>query len=550
MATRRTAVVGTRRSIRFSRRVETSWDPTSVALNDFQTLRELAERYRLLLQGRLTAGVEKLPSVTAATDLLGLPTAESVQTYALVMKGGGVKGLALAAAAEVLEGHYSFTSFAGTSAGAIAATLMAAGYRASELREILAQKDFREFLDPAYKRLWNLVISQWLNSGEPVEEWVAKLLEGRFARQADVKMPDLPSRAVVYAATERDGPVRFDSADPKDSDLAVYFAVRCSMAIPYFFAPVYHGGQEVFDGGLLENFPLEDFLGRHTGPFVGLYLTSGGKTYRQRKLRFRKLLNLMLVRGERVTVDKHENSIVVIDPTPISTTQFGLGAEEKNFLIAAGRAGALRFLHRVKRGGVTLEERDQATETEGKLRAVLVHRYRVRRALRATAAVVVGISIGALGCWLRRQPPTPPPTLCAKAMILGRPAFLIDRRADLRLKVDDVRLEVETDCTTELVIRSEALDNFRLPAGGQTPFGGEGPWLSFVFKDRQGKEIKKWIDKDEVLSAGVEDCKGTSINRRELGLGEGDTSFSVSDVRQIAFFEWKFASEWRPQVCK
>lgn len=66
---------------------------------------------------------------------------------ALVMKGGGVKGLAFAGAVRELQAYFQFEAFVGTSAGAIAAALFAAGATGAMLEETLRRKRFRDFLD-------------------------------------------------------------------------------------------------------------------------------------------------------------------------------------------------------------------------------------------------------------------------------------------------------------------------------------------------------------------------------------------------------------------
>jgi len=55
------------------------------------------------------------------------------ETVALIMKGGSVKGLAYIGAPRELEKYYDFDWFIGTSADAIAAVLLAAGYSAEHL---------------------------------------------------------------------------------------------------------------------------------------------------------------------------------------------------------------------------------------------------------------------------------------------------------------------------------------------------------------------------------------------------------------------------------
>ena len=62
------------------------------------------------------------------------------QPVDLVCEGGGVKGIGLAGAYSVLEEHgYRPNNVAGTSAGAITAALIAAGYSSAELKKIVLE---------------------------------------------------------------------------------------------------------------------------------------------------------------------------------------------------------------------------------------------------------------------------------------------------------------------------------------------------------------------------------------------------------------------------
>ena len=55
----------------------------------------------------------------------------------LVCEGGGIKGIALLGAIYYLnEQGYEFKKIAGTSAGAIVASLLAVGYKGNELKEL------------------------------------------------------------------------------------------------------------------------------------------------------------------------------------------------------------------------------------------------------------------------------------------------------------------------------------------------------------------------------------------------------------------------------
>lgn len=66
------------------------------------------------------------------------PDPSTVKT--LIMKGGGVKGLAFAGAIEVLvEEGFHFDTFVGTSAGSVGAVLLAAGYSPAQLQSVLRE---------------------------------------------------------------------------------------------------------------------------------------------------------------------------------------------------------------------------------------------------------------------------------------------------------------------------------------------------------------------------------------------------------------------------
>ena len=72
------------------------------------------------------------------------PRKQPFRPNILVMKGGGVKGIAYVGALEVLEEYvYRFNHFVGTSAGAITGALLAVGYKPGELGSILEKTNFK-----------------------------------------------------------------------------------------------------------------------------------------------------------------------------------------------------------------------------------------------------------------------------------------------------------------------------------------------------------------------------------------------------------------------
>src|SRR4051794_8546854 len=96
-----------------------------------------------------------------------------------VFSGGGLKGFALVGAYQVLEEKgYRFQRVAGTSAGAIIACFIAAGYSAKDIEEMLDELDVLSLLDPR-RTILPFPVMKWLGlywglglyQGKALENW-------------------------------------------------------------------------------------------------------------------------------------------------------------------------------------------------------------------------------------------------------------------------------------------------------------------------------------------------------------------------------------------
>jgi predicted acylesterase/phospholipase RssA len=319
---------------------------------------------------------------------------------ALILKGGGVKGLAFAGAVSELQARYEFQTFVGTSAGAIAAALLAAGASGPYLEDRLRQKPFRDFLDGwTWTAFVTIPLYGGIHRGLAITNWVRKELSGLLGKRNEVQMKDLPKRAVIYASQANRDPITFDTIG-QHNDLTVHYAVRCSLSIPYFFRPELDQ-QWVYDGGLLNNFPIEIFLAqereRRPGKepnFIALYLGTVEPPPIKLGWQFPTLLNTWIERNDRDVIERHRSRTIVIDTEPIKTIDFNLTNHEKDFLVLVGRASALEFLR--ARGLLNESEVSSVTcirEKAERLRPIIFEerkrgrRRYLARALAALAAV-------------------------------------------------------------------------------------------------------------------------------------------------------------------
>jgi NTE family protein len=314
----------------------------------------------------------------------------------LVCEGGGVLGIGLVGAYAVLEERgFRPQNLAGTSAGAIVATLIAAGYTAAEVRDIIFELDFRRITDPVWEKRLPLIGRTWLGDllavlrehGVYKGDFFLELMREKLKAKGVVTFGDL-----LYDAGEADLRYRYkvhvivsdvtgrrllrlpmDANDalgiPPDR-LPVAEAVRMSMSIPFFFKPVRRRHERtsrthvLVDGGMLSNFPvwffdLDRALGLPEWPTFGLKFVEGEprSDFAARlpvPLRGRvgglvdyiwTLVDTMLQAHDRLYLDSDAFARTITIPTEgVSSTNFALTDDDKTRLFAAGQAAARSFL--------------------------------------------------------------------------------------------------------------------------------------------------------------------------------------------------------------
>jgi NTE family protein len=310
-----------------------------------------------------------------------------------VFEGGGVLGTAFLGAVRCCSDvGIRWKGLAGTSAGAITASLLAADLSVDELEQAIGQLEFLRFLQQKTSWLiqdrtpeldldrpgWmlaRLMIAGQLGQfrGEPFHDWLAGLLAQAGKRTfGDIGRNDPDRRLKVVISDLTLGQMRLLPDDlPSYSLPAETFpiadAVRLSMSIPFFFEPGRLGGSLIVDGGILSNYPLWIFDVGETGPGDGTggttppkppaWPTFGFRLVDRRSeqppviLRATDLLGAM-VKTMMVASDRHymslhnRNRTIDIDITPVgvTATQFNLDEAAKVALYRIGCESALDFL--------------------------------------------------------------------------------------------------------------------------------------------------------------------------------------------------------------
>ncbi|MBO0845136.1 MAG: patatin-like phospholipase family protein [Nocardioides sp.] len=308
-----------------------------------------------------------------------------METSDLVLEGGGVKGAGLAGAVGELGRRYEFHRVAGTSAGAIVASLVAAGLE-DRLERLLIDTDFASFLDTgmAGRLLGGLgnglevLLHEGMHRGRVLHDWIARTLaEAGVTTWGDLRLPGSSRhdpiehryRLVVVVSDISRGrmlrlPWDYQEFLGEDPDrLPVADAVRASASIPFFFRPVRmtvdpglaagHRQIVLTDGGMLSNYPIGIFDDECDHPTIGIKL-SPRRTLADGSFRAtgsplslaQALVHTMTSAHDQLFID--EPSVrartVFVETDGVHTTDFRLPRETKQRLYDNGGRAASSFL--------------------------------------------------------------------------------------------------------------------------------------------------------------------------------------------------------------
>ncbi|WP_440895833.1 patatin-like phospholipase family protein [Amphibacillus sp. Q70] len=288
-----------------------------------------------------------------------------------VFSGGGVKAFAFVGALEAMsKKKIEIVRVAGSSAGAILAGLIAAGYQASEMKQIMLDLNLKELLDgeklekylPFLKWI-SLYQSFGLYKGQLFEKWLYQLL----AAKGIYTFGDLQNNQLKLTTADLTlGRLMILPDDLKQTygilpeRFSVARAIRMSAGLPFFFRPEKIYDQEakkhiMVDGALLSSLPLWLFKKPNIKPIrpvIGFQLQSKEKylTNYQIKngLQFGKtLIGTMQHAQDLRYISKYDQpNIVFLDTDHVNVADFSLTKTDRLELAKIGEAKTRQFLEK------------------------------------------------------------------------------------------------------------------------------------------------------------------------------------------------------------
>jgi len=208
--------------------------------------------------------------------LVFAPLQLSAQKVAVVLSGGGAKGVCHVGLLKALEEHdIPIDYIAGTSMGAIVGGLYAAGYTPAQMEELFLSEEFMRWasgtIDPTY--------NYYYKKDNHNAAWTSLKLKYKAQRitprlptnlvspyEMDFQFIQIFADAGAVAAYDFDKlfvPFRCVASDIAANRPFVLSrgsledAIRASMTFPFYFKPIKIDGRLLFDGGMYNNFPVD-----------------------------------------------------------------------------------------------------------------------------------------------------------------------------------------------------------------------------------------------------------------------------------------------------
>ncbi len=297
-----------------------------------------------------------------------------------IFEGGGIKAFGILGALYEAENRgYTWVNVAGTSAGAIVASFIAAGYTAEEIKNLVWDLEFSKFKDKDWLaripylgpplRLW---FKNGLYKAAFLENWLKEILANKGINTfGDLVLRDFENdskcryKLTVIATDVSQRKLLRLPYDIKDynihpDELDVATAVRMSANLPFFYEPYalayltkekLRRSSYIIDGGVLSNFPvwIFDRTGTPTWPTFGFKIIEPDSMNPLPVSNpfdlFKATLTTMLEAHDRL-FEMDPKSVVRTIAIPshgIKTTDFEITNKQKENLFLSGMQAANNF---------------------------------------------------------------------------------------------------------------------------------------------------------------------------------------------------------------
>jgi predicted acylesterase/phospholipase RssA len=265
-------------------------------------------------------------------------------TYdALVLSGGGIKGIGMLGAVAALKKHNvldTITTFVGVSVGSIVATILAMKLDP----RVVFDTHVLGFTYAPDIDITRLDKTFGLDSGKYLEHWIAMMIpEMTFAEFHETYATTL---VIVATNLNTHGPKYLSHTTTPD--MSVRLALRMSCSIPLYFSAIQYRGELYVDGGMSNNFPIE-YPGAVLGSrrVLGIRFKASPRPPDHAWTLERFLGSLVESNVNRSTYAHVPSFVIELDTHDVNPTNFKIKPKERITLFQSGYTQTQLFIKKI-----------------------------------------------------------------------------------------------------------------------------------------------------------------------------------------------------------
>lgn len=270
----------------------------------------------------------------------------------LVLSGGGIKGISFLGALNVLDKLgilKNIEIYAGTSVGSIILFLINIGYSPMELFELVKKINLNKLKTINLSLFLN---SMGLDNGEKIISLLKRLMKHKNINEKITfkELHDLTKKTFIVNSVNIDKQCSEYFSYMTHPDISVIYIIRMSFSIPFLFTPIEFNGFTYVDGGCIDNFSINYFSDRKD-ELLGICIESVQQK-RNKNCSFDEYaINVIgcILNGATSTISQqYENYIIKILINDVTTIDFDISLDKKNYLYEIGCKSVYDNIHLIK----------------------------------------------------------------------------------------------------------------------------------------------------------------------------------------------------------
>ena len=318
----------------------------------------------------------------------------------LVLSGGGAKGLAhIGVLKAIEEAGVKIDYIGGTSMGAIVGGLYASGYNASQIDSIFKVSDFdrllKDYIPRSSKNFYEKENEEKYALTLPFDNWKIGV---PYAYSKGLNIYGLLNKLLHNARHVRDfnqlpTPFLCIATDIETGTQELlnqgYLsqAIMASATFPSLFSPVLIDGKLLIDGGVVNNYPLEEVRKLGATVIIGVDVQSGLKSRENLKDATRILVQISNLQMMDRMDAKRERTDIYIKPdiSEYNVISFGDGAN----IIKKGEEASFVVYEKIKALG-TNYKKPKLELSNGTIDTLIIDEIQINKLNNYTRAYVIG----------------------------------------------------------------------------------------------------------------------------------------------------------------